>query len=146
MIHCLNLIVPAVYCNSKYPAPYLTWSVCCSPYFLLVHTEWVPCVGTHFSTQYRNSKWEIYQCSFLIQEFLMLQSLQPLFFKLCLSYLGIVEQHVSKWAQEMKLRAHFGKLHCSRTLGQRLLWPQNGTEEVEGTGFAEDKWGEVGTS
>ena len=66
VIHCLNLIVPAIYCNSKYPAPYLTCSIRCSPYFLLVHTEWVPYVSTHFSTQYRNSKWEMYQCSFLI--------------------------------------------------------------------------------
>lgn len=75
----------------------------------------------------------------------MLQSLQPHFCKLCLSYLGIVEQYDSKRAQEMKLRARFGKLHCTRTLGQRLLWPQMRTGEAEGTGSAEDKRGEVGT-
>jgi len=69
----------------------------------------------------------------------MLQSLKPLFAKLCLSYLGIVEQYDSKRAQEMKLRAHFDKLHCTRTLGQRLLRPQMRTGQAEGTGSAEDK-------
>lgn len=62
----------------------------------------------------------------------MLQSLQPLFSKLCLSYLGIVEQYDSQRAQEMKLRARFGKLHCTRTLGQRLLWPQMRTGKRRG--------------
>lgn len=151
MIHCLNLIVSAIYCNSEYPAPCLTCSICRSLCLPPVPAERLPSAShgpLSLSHPGRNPKWENTSVPFQFQHFSFdavftvtpLKDSDSSVFSLIFFSTGLEsEVQVVSPATEPGV-----PVLVSRAVHGR--WGEARAGPAEGTGRARDQRGDIGMS